>query len=317
MKNEQSNSAVVHVIHGDSLKDQVDELAIAGQKVVWRELLCEGKTDRDVGSEAFIEKRQHFLEQYYGISKDRYADLFLSELDKLKISKSVDEINLWFEFDLFNHINMMALIDYLLSQDIDVPVFLVCSQRLSGDGKESKGLARLNARQLQHHFDRRIRLTHEDLEYASFIWQRYNAYDHKKLKPEIRKPTNFEYLSSCIKAHLERFPNRKTGLNSIETNILRLIDTHQIERHSQLLGYVLEYQGYYGYSYDQLQRLIGDLDLFYTKNKQSEYQLTDEGRAALDGSQNFYKEMKSDLCYGGTDKFGFLYDPDTHNLMKL
>ena len=309
-------SSILHIIHGDGLKEQVDELNLKGKKVIWRELLCEGQTDCEVGSRAFITKRQDFLENYYSISNEVYADRFLAELDKLKISKEVGEINLWFEFDLYNHINMIAVIDFLIKQNSEAPVFLVCSRRLKGDGKDRKGLARLNKKQLMNHFEKRFNLTPEDLEYASLIWSRYCVFDHKKLKPEIRKPTNFEYLSSCMKAHIERFPNRKTGLNSVETNVLKLIDKHTICNTNQLLGYALEYQGYYGYSFDQMQRLIGSLQLFYTSKKQG-FALNDNGEAVLNQSKNFYRQMKNGLYYGGADKFGFLYDPDSHNLMKL
>ena len=151
---------------------------------------------------------------------------------------------------------------------------------------------------------------------ASLIWELYCGDKPKRLISEIKKTTNFEYLSSCIRAHIERFPNSKSGLNSLESNVLKLIQEHQISSVNHLLGYALKYQGYYGYGDIQMQRVIDKLRSFYKVTK-TQVVLNESGIKAIEGSENFYQKLKDDESYGGVKKYDFLYDPDSHNLLKL
>ena len=306
---------MLHITNGDSLTEKMGRLHLSGEVVIWREMLCEGQTIQEIGSDEFIKTRQLFLEKFYQIQPIDYEVKFVSQLKKLAQAKDYDEIILWFEFDLFCHINMVAAISYLFQQEIDKPIYLVCSKRLKGE-KELQGLSQLTDKELLNHFNHRILLNKEDLELAELVWKLYCGSNPLRLKPEIKKNSNFEYLSSCLRAHIERFPNIKSGLNSLEANLLKLINSHHITSHNQLLGYALEYQGYYGYGDSQMLRIIDNLKSFIYLDNQK-YALTEEGKMALNKSQNFYQELKDDLYFGGAKKYDFLYDDESHHLLKL
>src|SRR5690606_10236811 len=116
--------------------------------------------------------------------------------------------------------------------------------------------------------------------------------------------------------HIERFPNARSGLNTLEANVLKLIREHKISSLNQLLGYALQYQGYYGYGDVQMQRVLDKLDGFFTISKTG-VSLNENGIKALDGKENYYQKLKDGECYGGVKKYDFLYDPESHNLLKL
>ena len=306
---------MLHITNGDSLTDKMSRLNLSGEVITWREMLCEGRTVQEVGSQEFINIRTEFLETCYDVPSSDYQMKFVSELEKLAQAKDYDEIILWFEFDLFCHINMIAAISFLFQQNIQKPIYLVCSKRLQGE-KKLQGLSQLTQKELLNHFNHKILLNEDDLELAELVWKLYCGINPLRLKPEIKKNSNFEYLSSCLRAHIERFPNVKSGLNSLEANLLKLIVSHTITSHNQLLGYALEYQGYYGYGDIQMLRIIDNLKSFmYLDN--TKYSLTEEGKMALNKSQNFYQELKDDLYYGGAKKYDFLYDHESHHLLKL
>ena len=306
---------MLHITNGDSLTDKMSRLNLSGEVITWREMLCEGRTVQEVGSQEFINIRKEFLETCYDVPSSDYQMKFVSELEKLAQAKDYDEIILWFEFDLFCHINMIAAISFLFQQNIQKPIYLVCSKRLQGE-KKLQGLSQLTQKELLNHFNHKILLNEDDLELAELVWKLYCGINPLRLKPEIKKNSNFEYLSSCLRAHIERFPNVKSGLNSLEANLLKLIVSHTITSHNQLLGYALEYQGYYGYGDIQMLRIIDNLKSFmYLDN--TKYSLTEEGKMALNKSQNFYQELKDDLYYGGAKKYDFLYDHESHHLLKL
>lgn len=307
--------SILHITNGDSLTSRLQEIDLQGDIVVWREMLCEGPTLEEVGTTEFLALRKKFLQEYYLISEQDYQDKFINELQKLANVDKYDQIILWFEFDLFCHINMLAAISYLIQHKNREPIYLVCSGRVEGE-KELKGLSELNDKQLQEHYKKKIHLSKDDLEMAHFIWQLYCGSNPNKLKPEIRKSSNFKYLSSCIRAHIERYPNAYTGLNTLETNILKLIEEHSIKSEHQLCGYALNYQGYYGFGDSQILKIIDNLRPFFKLNEEK-LELTPAGINVLNGSQNFYQEMKTDLCLGGSGKYDFLYSPETHKLFKL
>lgn len=305
----------LHITNGDGLANNILELGIPGQLVIWREMLCEGPTCYILGSDDFIDLRKDFLKQNYQISPEEYEEQFLKELRKLTEQNGYDEIVLWFEFDLYSHINMLAAISHLMESSIEVPVYLVCSKKLEGE-KEFIVLSQLPLKDLKNHFNQKILLNRDDLEMANLMWQLYNGGNPQKLKTLIKQKTNFEYLSSCIRAHIERFPEMNTGLNSLEKNVLKLIRKNNITSMNQLLGYSLEYQGYFGYGDKQILRLLEKLQIFYREVEEG-IQLTTEGKEALEGTRNFYQVLKNDEFLGGVKMYDFMYDSQSHNIMKL
>lgn len=305
----------LHIANGDDIFDRLQALKIPGEVLVWREMLCEGPTVQDLGSPEFLQVRKTFLKEAYDISEEEYEAEFISELLKLESLKEYEEIILWFEFDLFSHINMMAAISHLMELEGKAPIYLVCSGWVKGE-KELTALSELNMKQFQEHYDNKLLLTQEDLETAALMWEIYCSKNPLRIKAEIKKTSNFQYLSSCLRAYIERFPNAKSGLNSLETNILRLIQEHRIKTRNQLLGYALQYQGYYGYSDAQMQRVIDKVSPFFHLTVDG-YQLNEDGEKALLLTKNFYQRLREDFYFGGTRKYDFLYDPVSHNLLKL
>ena len=305
----------LHIINGDSLTEQVKELELPGEIVVWRELLCEGPCTQEVGSSEFIKLRQKFLKEAYDISPENYQDRFITQLNKLKATQDYNHVVLWFEFDLFCHINMLAAISFYLENKPNVPFYLVCSKRQKGE-EELLPLSQLPLKHLLNHFENKIKLDKEDLEIATLVWELYCGNNPIKLKQQIKKTSNFEYLSSCIRAHIERFPNSRTGINSLEKNVLKLVEQQHITSMNQLLGYALQYQGYYGYSDSQMERVLNKLSIFYTLEN-DRLKLTRDGLDALEKKKNFYRDLMNDEYYGGAKIYDYLYDSDSHKVLKL
>lgn len=305
----------LHIVNGDGLAETVESLEIPGEIIIWRELLCEGRCLKEVGSPEFIKERQKFLEEAYGIPSQDYRKKFVSQLEKLKQIENYDHVVLWFEFDLFCHINMLAAISYYLEHKTEKPFYLVCSKRLKGE-PELTPLSHLTPKNLLNHYKNKIKLTKDDLAIASLVWELYCGSEPQKLKNQIKKTSNFEYLSSCIRAHIERYPNSVTGINTLERNILKLIVNQNITSYNQFLGYALQYQGYYGYSDSQMERLLEKLEKFYIFID-GKLTLTECGNKVLDKKKNFYQDLKTDEYLGGSKIFDFLYDSDSHKILKL
>jgi len=306
------NKQPLHITNGDHLTNKLNELDIEGVKLTWQELLCEGPTTQKVGSELFLETRKKFFTEFYNISLD--VELIKSELKKLNDWESYSEITLWFNYDLFCHINMIAVISLIQQRNIELPIYVVCSGRNEGS-KNLIGLKELSNKQLKHHYENKVLLNKEDIDMATTVWGIYCGVDHNMLKPFIVKSSSFQYLSNCLKAHLKRFPNSVDGLNTLEKNILKIINEYSITSKNQLLGYALNYQGFYGYSDLQLSRMIGELSIFYSVSEEK-IELNRKGHEALLAQHSFAQEIDNHLVFGGIKKIDFQFNHAENKLVK-
>lgn len=302
----------LHITNSTSLTTVLNNLEIKGEKLTWEELLCEGPTTEIVGSPTFFNTRKSFFQKFYNIDLDIY--LISAELRKLDRPDAYSEIVLWFEYDLFCHINMVAVIKLIKQKKIKQPITLVCSGMLEGH-TTLKTLLNIPPTQLKTLYKNRIPLNNDDIEMAITVWRIYCGKDHNLLKPFIIKPSSFKYLSNCLKAHLKRYPDSVGGLNVLEKNILKIINTQTVTSKKHLLGYALNYQGYYGYADLQLKRIIEQLNCFYILGKEK-LELNSKGRSTLIEDSNFAAEIDNDMVYGGVKKIEFQFDKSQNQLVK-
>ena len=302
----------LHITNGSVLTNYLVELEFPGEILTWEELLCEGPTIEHINSEEFLDIRQKFLREFYQIEVD--LNKVEQDINVLNNTEDFSEIILWFEYDLFCHINLIGVINLIIQKKINLPLYLVCSGRIHGVN-ELKGLAELSASQLKAHYKARVRLTADDKDLARTIWQLYNGKDHNLIKPYIVKHSSFEYLSNCLKAHLQRFPNTENGLSELELNILRIINCRDIHSKNHLLGYALNFQGFYGYGDMQFERIIERLRMFYKEEAHS-LTLNEDGIKALNSEVNYAEAIADNLVYGGVNKKDFNFNTKLNKLVK-
>lgn len=302
----------LHITNGGSLTDYLRELDFTEDILTWQEMLCEGPTIPKIDSREFFDLRSDFLKTHYDIEVD--SNELHNELSKLDNVDKYKEINLWFEYDLFCHINLLGVINLMHQKEIDKPLYLICSGRIKGE-KNLKALGELSPEQLREHYKNKILLTKEDIDLAIALWRTYCGKDHNILKPYIVKTSNFKYLSSCLKAHLKRFPHYQSGLGTLEAHILNLVKENDVKNENHLLGYCLNYQGYYGYGDIQLKRKIKELHFFFNKTE-NRLELNRKGHEALLKQHNFAKEVNNNMTYGGVNRLEFQFSEDQNKLIK-
>jgi hypothetical protein len=303
---------ILHITNGDQLTDYLRDLGFEDTMVTWQEMLCEGPTIAAINSPEFLSIRKRFLKEFYDIEVNE--EELLEELRKLNSGNDYDEIVLWFEYDLFCHINLIAVINLLHQKEISTKLSLVCSGRIKGE-KNLKGLSELSQDQLMSHYRDRVELKKSDIDLAIALWRTYNGKDHNVFKPYITRQSSFKYMGNCLKAHLERFPDQRSGLSSIEANILKLIRDADVKSTHHLLGYILNYQGYYGFGDIQFERIIKLLKPFFIQT-QNGLELNREGHEALMGHINVVKKVKNHMVYGGVSRKDFSFSVTENRLVK-
>lgn len=303
---------VLHITNGSSLTDYLNDLNFSGDFLTWHEMLCEGPTVEKIDTHEFVQVRKIFLNKFYDIDIDEYE--FHEKLGILDRTDNYSEIILWFEYDLFCHINLIAVISLLRQKNVKAPLFLVCSGRLKGKS-EFKGLSELNESQLLNHHKNKVELNEDDIELACSLWNIYCSENHNLLKPYILKQSSFIYMSSCLKAHLKRFPDSKSGLGRLEKHILEIVKNNYIKSKHHLLGYILNYQGYYGYGDIQIERMIENLTIFLFEGENG-LELNRNGHEALVNQHNFSGEINNDIEFGGVKRLKYQFNKKQNKLIK-
>lgn len=308
--------SLLHITNGDSFTSRLQSLEFKGDVITWREMLCEGKTLSSVGSESFWKTRFEFLNKNYKISKSWFIEKTLKEYRSLCNHKQQDHIVLWFEYDLFCQINMLAVLSWLKTHRRHAEVSLVCSGKVEGSSK-LYGLNELSDAKLMELYDNRKVLSQDDIEYADYIWQLYCSDNPIRLENQMaNNDFQFEYLSEALKTHLKRFPTIKNGLNDLENHILEVAKEQKPKSKKELMGNLLADQGYYGFGDTQYDRMITSLKpLFSSFNP---VKLTKKGLQVLKQETNYYSELRDNQMYlGGSLKYNFLYNTDTERILKL
>jgi len=309
-------SSLLHITKGDSFTQRLKKLDLKGDIITWREMLCEGKTETNVGSESFWKTRFDFLHKHYNVSKSWFVEKTLKEYRSLCNHKQQDQIILWFEYDLFCQINMLAVISWLKTHRRYADIALVCSGN-EDETDKLYGLNELDDEQLLELYKNRIHLSQNDIEYADYVWQLYCSDNPIRLENLIDFDNyQYAYLSDAIKTHLKRFPTIKNGLNEIENKILEIAVSESPRSKKALLGSIMHNQGYYGFGDSQFQRVISNLRPLFTNF--NPVRLTKKGKQILDGQTSYYAELRDESAYlGGALKYNYLYNTASDRILKL
>lgn len=214
---------ILHILNSDSTHEIFKQTSITGDVVVWREMLCEGAVVKDVGSDPFWKERYSYFENELRVEKLEYYDKTIKEIIRLQDISNYKEVVLWFEYDLFCQVNLIALCTYLLkSYRKDIRYFLVCSGREKGEN-QLQSLADYSPNEYKVLYQNKTRISRNHLLFAQNAWEIYVEDDINTLKTfDFNQSKKFVYLQAAIDQHLLRFKD-ENGLNQIDYKILNLI----------------------------------------------------------------------------------------------
>lgn len=310
-------SSILHITNGDTTTKYLKKLKFSGEFITWREMLCEGKTTSDVGSEDFWRNRFDFFKTTYKVSKQKFIDYTLKEYRSLCKKKDQKEIVLWFEYDLYSQINMLAIISWLKRYREGYQISLVCSGKV-GNSKKMFNLSELNEKQIQDHFKNRMELTQDDIGYADYIWQLYCSDSPLRLETvyKFNPMSPFEYLASAIEAHLQRFPSIENGLNTIENTILKTASDQKIKSKKQFITTLTNEKNVFGFGDLQYEHNLNNLNTLFSSF--NPVKLSQKGKEVLENQLNFYGQIRNDISYlGGSKKYSFLYQNESRKLLQI
>lgn len=188
---------IYHVLPGDAQVEAFRKCGIDGELIVFCEALIAGPVEAE-DPEQFWKERAHFILTEYGEDEIDYHEKVAAELERLSDIGEGDEVNLWFEYEMFCSVNLWFCLDRLADSGADVyrvhPAVLSEADRWSGFG-------RMVPDDLVNCFECRVRLGNDDIELGRRLWQAFSSGDRGRIKQLGSKETRaFPYLREVTAA---------------------------------------------------------------------------------------------------------------------
>jgi len=210
---------MLHVLNGDETLRVFERAGIAGNVVVWRDILVEGPVSADGDAVPALEARVAFLSERLAIDRERYARGAREQAEALEAARDHDEVVLWFEQDLFCAVNLWRLLDWFGRRPPAPRLSLVYPST-----DDVKGLGALEPARLAELFAERQPITEETLALGGRAWAAYASADPLDSAPLVdRDDAALPFVRSAFRCHLGRFPSVANGLNEVETATLAVL----------------------------------------------------------------------------------------------
>lgn len=238
----------IHVLTGDDLLDNFLEGMLEGSIAINRECLIEGPT-RVNSLKEFWNIRESYLSEVYPESEINYQDDVAFEFEKLDNLTEGDEVNLWFEHDLFCQVNLWFTLTLL--QNKNISIYRVYP--LEDDLKDLwYGFGPMSPEELLKCYDNRKLLSKEDLKLGNDLWQAYASNDHYALdKLSDSKSKAFPHLKEVCKAQIDR-PGRPE-------KVLQEIMNKGTTSFNKVFEKFSEAAGIYGFGNTQVRKIYDQL----------------------------------------------------------
>ena len=311
------STSTLHITNSDKTTSYLKSMGYVGEFITWREMLCEGKTSIDVGSETFWKTRFEFLKSSYKVTKKTFIDFTLKEYRNLCQNKNKEEIILWFDHNLHSQINMIAIVSWLKRYRKGEKISLVIGGTLELSNK-IETLNQLSKNQITEQYLHRSELSLDDIEYADYIWQLYCSNCPLRLETiyKYNPMSPFIHLSKAIEMHLKRFPSIENGLNSTENYIIKTAAETMYASKNELVKNLLKNEETYGFKEYHYTHKIERIKILFTSL--NPVKLRTKGKTALKNEEKVTKVLRTENAYlGGVKQYSYLYQNNSNKLLKI
>ncbi len=214
----------LHILNGDSTLYSFRESGIAGDVMVWREILSDGPLPAGVSERDFFAIRSAWICEAFSVDPAEYKTKTLDDLHIFDHLDQYDEVVLWFEFDLHCQVNRLFLLNKIYHSNPAVQVSTVCPNH-HPNYLDFRGLGQLQAFELAELYTDRTFLHPADLVFSKEVWDTYLTNDTSEITALLSRDFgNLTCLKPALVAHLDRFPDAD-GLGIIERKLITIANS--------------------------------------------------------------------------------------------
>lgn len=191
------------ITNGDSTVKIMEQLNLEGDILPWRDVLHEGEVPLGLDFKALCQKRSDFIVSQGRGDKKSLQQHFDHIIEKMDEANWYRDIELWFEHDLYDQLQIVQILDLLADKKVE-EVSIICTQNYLGE-QTPQSLLKL------YQFQEKITPKHYDL--AKKVWSAFRQDTPLALQALLREDTSaLPFLHAAIERLLQEYPSCTNGL---------------------------------------------------------------------------------------------------------
>jgi hypothetical protein len=213
---------ILHVANGTCTTGLIAAAGLPGTTSIWADPLYDGPVPGGLTDDELVEVRTRYLNGSDATPADPVNDLRRWRA-AIAGHDAYDELVLWFEHDLFDQLNLLQVLPWILEHlPSSATVSLVCIGSFPGH-PAFKGLGELAPHELALLFGDRARVSHAQYALAARAWDAFRAPTPEPIDDVRRGDTSaLPFLAPAITRFLEEYPWTRDGLSRSERRLFAL-----------------------------------------------------------------------------------------------
>ena len=214
-------ASTLHITNGDSVAGGIRAVDGMGDILPWRDVLHDGPVPSGLSLADLSRVRTKFLASEGFGDADEIERNFRDRDDTLRRYTDYDEVILWFEWDLYDQLQLIQILDFFSSTsrearaETNTKLSIICIEGYLGN---------LHVDRFAELHETRRDVSDEMLALGREAWKAFRANDPREIERVIAGDTSaLEFLAGALTRELEELPSVQNGLSRSESQILRTI----------------------------------------------------------------------------------------------
>ena len=211
----------LHVTNGDASTPGIATADPSGDVLPWRDVLHEGPVPAHLSLGALSELRAAFLANAGLGGLDEISRSFAERNDCLRRFTDYDEVTLWFEWDLYDQLQLIQILDFLADHTVED---LAETRTTLSIVETNDYLGMIPADRFPRLFEERRPVTPDMLRAGRDAWAAFRSDDPRGVwKLANDTSSSLQHLPGALFRHIEEFPATSNGLSRSERQILEAV----------------------------------------------------------------------------------------------
>jgi hypothetical protein len=239
---------IYHVLPGDAQVEDFRKTGVPGELIVFREAFVTGPIDA-VDVNEFWDQRAQFILSEYAEDEISYHEKVADEILRISDIGPDDEVNLWFEFELFCSVNFWYCLSEL--KDSGATVYRVAPFNLEPDDVW-KGFGGHGSDELAAAYESRTEIIQADLDRGAELWTAFRRREGSTL----RKLSDYRSASMPF---LKEVAEAGSEIDSRPLQIVREIRSEGLSTIEEVFPEFRKRAGVYGFGDLQVEHLLDSI----------------------------------------------------------
>lgn len=219
----------LHFTNGDSAAGGMRAAGIGGEIVPWRDVLHEGPVPGGLSLTELSRLRAKWLADDGLGDFDRIDREFAERDDMLRRFSDFDEVVLWFEWDLYDQLQLIQILDFVAGSSLERRAEKGTQLSIVSFGGY---LGTLSSDRFGELYENRKKITDDMLSSGRGAWQAFRSGDPRDVERAARAgSSSLEFLDSSLLRQLEELPSTRNGLSRSESQILEAVAPGPVSFH--------------------------------------------------------------------------------------